>query len=279
MNIIITCILGLGMASVTLTFMSEDMEKHLLEVATNDKLQLAVTEDALYGCEVLDFYSNKDKIDEIKLHNGLVRTAIQERSGMSDEKSRYEFERLVTGWAAGVLDINTADKDFAKILERAEQAKKPVETRIGKLLKAQHQQWKRDGGWANVMEVDVFRQKFTREPARNGRLNLFIQILLIFGFFNLEDPAYCAFLVGYIEKSDFFSKYIQQEHMILPPIDRVTTLMLHDPKFTAHRNDKWSTMENFKAANHMLSETDGLVIDFLKSGFQTNYHPSMLFRR
>lgn len=165
-------------------------------------------------------------------------------------------------------------------LENARGVKKPVRTRVGQLLMMQHTRWMRRGDSFNrVNNVEVVRKKLTLAENNDKRLNLFIQVLLIFGFFDLSNPAHCQQVIQTVENSSAYKTFVKDpKTFILPNIDYIISLLVHDPRMQEFRKDEWSTLRRFKLSDYLFSEADQLVADFIHKviGYE-NCTPDMLF--
>jgi hypothetical protein len=131
-----------------------------------------------------------------------------------------------------------------------------------------------------VDDVAVLKKKLMQGKNRDKRLNLFIQVLLIFGFFDLSNPEHCEAVIEVVEKSAVYKHYVKTaKTFILPNIDYMITLLVHDPRMERFRKDRWSTLPGFKLKPYKLSESDRLVADFLAKIMQLpSFTPAVLFR-
>jgi len=202
------------------------------------------------------------------------------------EPLSYQFKRVLTAWATKSIDNRTTvpgmghtpshlQKDAIapnpnKIVYQAEGIKKPVTTRIGKLLKLQHKQWMRDqSSLERVRRVPALMSAVKNVNSRCQYMSLLVQSLLIFGFFDLNDINQCKKMIDFIESSNFYKNYVKINTHVLPNIDRLLTLMLEDRTLYCERKDEWSTLASFRLFHPIKrSEADNLVNDFASQVFK-----------
>lgn len=245
-------------------FLSKELQELFTKNNTdpNDMLLKEIVEEALYEIEVIDITADAKKVADLRM----PATCLLYPEVTIDGADKYNKARIITAWADGTLRAaSNAGKRGYGLRYSIECVKKPVSTRVGKLLKEQHKVWIRNEGKMNMINnVAVLSDRLKFAKNRDLRLNLFIQVLLIFGFFDLSNPAYCERVIKTVEQNIAYRTFVQSpKTFILPNIDYMITLLIHDPGMRGFRKDEWSTLPNFKLSDHKLSENDQLVIDFL----------------
>lgn len=252
-----------------------------LEAPSLERFNYDVAMEALYQLETVKFDAHEADLARLALLPGSASWRLFATSEAEEHFDRaYYRERLVTAVAGGIVRRETEEPRYGNLV-LAELVKKPVPTRIGALLQQQHEQWltasaDRDGfpGWLGVPAVRALFE--LQDPAWRGS-KLLLQALMIFGFLNRDDPEQCQVVLDTVMQSDLVHTHVNVPTPVLPVIDEILTLLLHDPHLTY--SPAWSSLRGFSPAAHKLSELDKVAADFVfrvMDGGQ--YCPSMLFK-
>ena len=142
LTIVICSLLALANCDKLYIFVSEDVEAYIKDEkpAGLNKLKRDIVMECLYEMETLPFKANKEQIEAFTDDINTTKKAAGTALGFSSSDQK-KYQTMVSSFAAGLLDgIDPAVGD-REVIILAEQCKKPIPTRIGKLLREQHRQW------------------------------------------------------------------------------------------------------------------------------------------
>lgn len=258
-----------------------------------DHANRAILNECLYETETVKLWDTPASFGHFKVEAcpvALVALKSENKRSLNDPSfnSTYKCRRTITALSAGGLSGFCSGVSVDQMLRRAEYAKKPLGTRVGKLLKQQHRQWiNKPETLAPINNCAELCDYLNKAQHHSYAWGLFVQIMLIFGFLDVNNPVKHINFLRVIEHSAFYKIYLERDHIILPTIDRFITLMIHDPTMQAYRSDAFSTlqgwslgtqdMENHLSTGDWLSDMDRLVIDYLDKQHNVQFHPHKLF--
>lgn len=257
------------------------------ESTLEDQANRAILNECLYEVETIKLWDSSSDFRPFMI--GACPSALKALESVKKTRDgTYKSRRIITALAAGGLSGFCSNVQVYQLVQRAEYAKKPLGTRVGNLLKKQHMQW-----ITNPKSLDTInncaeiRNYLNKAQHRSYAWGLFVQIMLIFGFVDVNNPVKHINFLRVIEHSTFYKMYLERDHIILPTIDRAITLMLHDPTMQAYRNDAFSTLRGWSLGKQdmkqalsrgdWLSDMDRLVIDYLDKQHNVQFHPRQLF--
>lgn len=228
-----------------------------------------IVKECLYQTETLGFNSSANDIQAFELKSTKANV-YKKVSELYAKKQWTNYWTMISSQAAGLFDGITCDINQREMAILAEQSKKPIPTRIGKLLRQQHEHWMSGKGLDTLRKITAspYIKGLTPSKPEDYHLLVFFQALMIFGFVNPDDMSDVVLLMKQFQRSRLFKEELDNDRMMFTTIDRILTLMVHDPIFQPIRRDNWSTLPGFELAKNAKCETDLLVEDFMCKVFK-----------